>query len=71
VPAVQNVTCDVAGRRTHSRAGGVRLRRAPRRLRDQPRASIEACQEIGRAGGDGRPATARLQWTYADVKTSA
>jgi len=33
-------------------------------------ASIEAYyQEIGRAGRDGRPATATLLWTYADVKT--
>jgi ATP-dependent DNA helicase RecQ len=33
-------------------------------------ASIEAYyQEIGRAGRDGRPATATLLWHYADVKT--
>jgi ATP-dependent DNA helicase RecQ len=32
--------------------------------------SIEAYyQEIGRAGRDGRPATATLLWNYADVKT--
>jgi ATP-dependent DNA helicase RecQ len=32
--------------------------------------SIEAYyQEIGRAGRDGRPATATLLWHYADVKT--
>jgi ATP-dependent DNA helicase RecQ len=32
--------------------------------------SIEAYyQEIGRAGRDGRPATATLLWRYADVKT--
>jgi ATP-dependent DNA helicase RecQ len=32
--------------------------------------SIEAYyQEIGRAGRDGRPATATLLWDYADVKT--
>jgi ATP-dependent DNA helicase RecQ len=33
-------------------------------------ASLEAYyQEIGRAGRDGRPATATLLWHYADVKT--
>ena len=32
--------------------------------------SLEAYyQEIGRAGRDGRPATATLLWYYADVKT--
>jgi ATP-dependent DNA helicase RecQ len=33
-------------------------------------ASLEASyHEIGRAGRDGRPATATLLWHYADVKT--
>ena len=32
--------------------------------------SVEAYyQEIGRAGRDGRPATATLLWDYADVRT--
>jgi ATP-dependent DNA helicase RecQ len=34
--------------------------------------SIEAYyQEMGRAGRDGRPATATLLWTYADIRTRA